>query len=260
MNYKKTLNDMTWSFSRLHTWEQCPYSFYLKYIEQRTGESNYYAENGKCMHEVFQAILTDQIPMKECTKLYSKKYDLICEKARQSIMDHTYEACMDYLSVIDGIEKNKYEILGVELELLFKLGKYRFIGYADLVVKNKEKQEVILIDHKQASHFLKKDGTPLKSQTEAFDAYKHQMYLYCKGLKECFHIHVDKIIWHHFKENGALTVIPFAQRDYEETMEWAASCIERIKKDKCFENRPSYLMCFSLCDYRNDCEYQNQDV
>ena len=24
---------MTWSFSRLHAWEQCPYAFYLKYIE-----------------------------------------------------------------------------------------------------------------------------------------------------------------------------------------------------------------------------------
>lgn len=259
MSYTKIFNDMTWSFSRLHTWEQCPYAFYLKYIEQRPGESNYYAENGKCMHEVFQAILTNEIPLEECTKLYSRKYDLICEKTKQSIMEHTYATCMDYLSVIDGIEKKKYEILGVELKLTFKIGKYKFVGYADLVVKNKEKEEIILIDHKQATHFLKKDGTPLKSQISKFMAYKHQMYLYCKGLKECFHIQVDKIVWHHFKEDGKLTIIPFAKEDCEETMEWAVTCIENIKKDKSFVNHPTFILCSALCDYRNDCEYQNEN-
>lgn len=259
MNYTKILNDMTWSFSRLHTWEQCPYAFYLKYIEQRPGESNYYAENGKCIHEVFQTILTNQIPLEECTTLYSHKYDLICEKTRQSIMDNTYETCMDYLSVIDGIEKEKYQILGVELELPFKIGNYKFIGYADLVVKNKENEKILLIDHKQAPHFLKKDGTPLKSQITQFTAYKHQMYLYCKGLKECFDIQVDHLIWHHFKDQGKLTILPFAKEDYEGTLKWAVTCIQNIQKDRRFKHHPSFLLCSSLCDYRNDCEYQNED-
>ena len=68
---------MTWSFSRLHAWEQCPYAFYLKYIEKREGESNYYASNGKCMHEVFEAILTDKITLDECTQYYADNYELI---------------------------------------------------------------------------------------------------------------------------------------------------------------------------------------
>ena len=121
MSYTKLLNDMTWSFSRLHAWEQCPYAFYLKYIEQRDGESNYYAANGKCMHEVFEAILTNQIPLDECTQCYADKYDLICETTKQSTMDSTYEKCMDYLCTIDGIDLEKYEILGVELKLDFNI-------------------------------------------------------------------------------------------------------------------------------------------
>ena len=35
--------------------------------------------------------------------------------------------------------------------------------------------------------------------------------------------------------------------------------LEKIKKDKKFVNNPSYVMCSSLCDYRNDCEYKNED-
>ena len=250
---------MTWSFSRLHAWEQCPYAFYLKYIEQRDGESNYYAANGKCMHEVFEAILTNQIPLDECTQCYADKYDLICETTKQSTMDSTYEKCMDYLCTIDGIDLEKYEILGVELKLDFNIGKYKFVGYADLVVKNKKSGEVILVDHKQATHFMKKDGTPLKNQLENFLAYRHQMYIYCKGLKDCFGIDVNKIIWHHFKDNGELTIIPFETDEYEGTLQWAVNTIEEIKKDKKFLNKRSYVLCSSLCDYRNDCEYKNED-
>lgn len=258
MNYSNILDDMTWSFSRLHSWEQCPYAFYLKYIEKREGESNYYASNGKCMHEVFEAILKNKITLDECTTFYADNYELICETTKQSTMDSTYEKCMDYLCVIQDIDLRKYEIIGVELKLDFKIGKYKFIGYADLVVRNKENGEVILVDHKQATHFLKKDGSPLKNQLNNFLSYKKQMYMYCKGLKEALDINVDKIVWHHFKDNGELTIIPFETDEYEETMRWVIDTIEQIKNDKEFINKSSFVMCSSLCDYRNDCEYQDE--
>ena len=78
--------------------------------------------------------------------------------------------------------KEKYEIIGVELKLEFKIGKYKFVGYADLVVRNKESGEVILVDHKQATHFMKKDGTPLKNQLENRSVWQflqrvHRLYL-----------------------------------------------------------------------------------
>lgn len=259
MSYIKLLNDMTWSFSRLHAWEQCPYAFYLKYIEGREGESNYYASNGKCMHEIFEALLTNKIAIDECTQFYADRYELICEKTKQSIMDSTYGKCMDYLCTIEGIDLDKYEVIGVELKLDFMIGKYKFVGFADLVVKNKENGEIILVDHKQASHFMKKDGTPLKNQLDNFLAYRHQMYIYCKGLKDCFGINVDKIIWHHFKDDGELTIIPFVKEEYEETMQWTINTIEKIKKDKKFLNKSSYVMCSSLCDFRNDCEYNEEE-
>lgn len=250
---------MTWSFSRIHAWELCPYAFYLKYIEGRDGESNYYASNGKCMHQVFEAILSDKISIDECTEYYAAQYDLICEKTKQSIMDNTFEKCIDYLCVINDLDKTRYEIIGVELKLVFKIKKYNFVGYADLVVKDKQNGEILLIDHKQAPHFMKKDGTPLKSQLENFLAYRHQMYIYCKGLKECFGIDVNKIVWHHFKDDGELTIIPFNQEEFDETMEWAIDTITKIKRDKTFINKPSYMMCTSLCDYRNNCEYNDKD-
>lgn len=255
MSYTKQLNDMTWSFSRIHCWEQCPYQFYLKYIEERDGESNFYAENGKAMHELFECLLKEKMDIDRCTEEYEKRFDLICETERQSIMDSTYEKCMNYLCEIEPLEE-KYEVVGAELELNFKIGKYNFTGYVDCVLRNKDNGEIILVDHKQAGHFLKKNGEPLKNQEANFYAYKHQMYIYCKGLKECLGIDVNKIVWHHFKDNGQLTMIPFVQEELDNTEEWVIDCIEKIKKDKSFDAIEEFVMCKSLCDFRNDCEYK----
>lgn len=259
MSYAKIIDEMTFSFSRIHAYEQCKFLFYLKYIEGREGESNFYAANGKAMHEVFEEVLTEKISIDDCTTAYAEKFDLICETEKQSIMDSTYEKCMDYLAEIEPIDKDKYEIIGVEMKLDFKVGKCKFVGYADLVVKDIETNEVILVDHKQAGHFLKKDGTPLKNQLDNFLSYKKQMYLYCKGLKDQYGIQVDKIVWHHFKDLGQVTVIPFVQEEQDETVEWAKKLIAKIKRDKTFEHKESYLMCKSLCDYRNDCEYLEEE-
>lgn len=248
---------MTWSFSRLHAYEQCPYSFYLRYIEKRLGESNFYAENGKCMHEVFESVFSGDTPIDDCTNLYLEKYDLICEQERESVMNSTFEKCLSYLSEMDDIDREKYDVLGTEIKLEFYLEKYKFIGVADLVVKNKNNGNIILIDHKQANHFLKKDGTPLKNQLENFLAYRNQMYLYCAGIEQQLEIVPNKIVWHHFKDGGATTVIPFTSDEYENTKQWAISLIEKIKNDDVFENVDSYTMCSSLCNYRNDCEYKD---
>lgn len=260
MSYAKIINKMTFSFSRLYCYIRCAYCFYLKYIEKRLGEPNFFSSNGKCMHKVHEAVFKRKIPIDKCTEMYADEYDMICEKTRQSTMDSTFESCMDYLSVMEDIDENKYEIIGVEMELHFKIGKYDFVGYADLVLRNRENGEVLLIDHKQETHFMKKDGvTPLANHREDFEAYKKQMYIYCKGLKDQFGIQVDKIVWNHFKEINSTTVIPYRQEEFDETIQWVLDTISKIKKDKTFENKESFLMCTQLCDYRNDCEYREEN-
>lgn len=257
MSYIKILNKMTWSFSRLHTWEVCPYSFYLKYIEEREGEQNFYAANGKLMHEVFEKLLNKEISLDECTEYYAENFDYIDEYVKDSIRENTFEKCINYLCDTQELNSD-YEVLGIEQKLDFKIGKYNFVGYADLILRDIKNNEVILVDHKQASHFLKKDGTPLKNQLDNYNAYKHQMYIYCKGIKDCLGIEVNKLCWHHFKDDGQLTVIPFNQEEYDETIEWTVNTIEKIKKDKSFEANKQFMMCYQLCDYRNDCEYKEE--
>lgn len=147
---------MTWSFSRLHLWENCPYAWYLKYIEERDEEQNYYAANGKLMHSVFEELLNGKITLEEASAMYDEGYEYIDVNTRYSTMENTYNKCMDYLCTVDPIDK-KYEIVGVELKLSFKLlEKYDFTGFIDCLLRDKDSGEIILVDHKSQDHFMKK--------------------------------------------------------------------------------------------------------
>lgn len=247
---------MVWSFSRLRTYEECPYAFYLKYILEEKGESNFFAANGKVMHELFEELLNKKIILQDAPKSYMDKYETIYEETSISTMNKIFDKCLDYLCNVDELS-NKYEILGVELKIEFEYKGYKFLGFVDCVLKDKENGKVILVDHKSSDHFLKKDGTPLKTKENDFFAYKKQMYLYCKGLKEQLGIQIDIICWHHFKDDGQLTVILFNEEEMEETLNWAVNLIEEIKKDTIFDAVVTYLRCNKLCDFRNECEYKN---
>lgn len=251
---------MTFSFSRLHLYEQCPYAFYKQYIEEdENGEDNFYAENGTIMHDIFKKLILMELSLEEAPTYYQDEFDCICNSVKQSTMDNTFDKCIDYLCTVDAFESEKYEIIAVEKKIDFMIGKYNFVGYPDLIILNKTNGEVILIDHKSANHFLKNDGSVLKNKLDDFNAYSKQMYIYCKAIKDTYGLQVNKIVWHHFKDNGILTAINFNQDDYEKTLGWCAYIIDKIKKDKRFEAKKSYMMCTCLCDFRNTCEYQSED-
>lgn len=260
MGYAKEINKMVFSFSRIHCWETCPFTFYLKYIEKRDGDSNFWAANGKIMHSIFERLLKHELILQDAPAEYIEEFETIYETTKQSTMDNTFNKCLDYLCEVEAFDEKKYEILGVELKLEFKIGKYNFIGYADLVLKERVSGKIILVDHKSCDHFMKKDGiTPLKNMEEQLNAYKHQMYIYCKGLKDIFGYNVDALVWNHFKDGGKLSVVNFDKNEFEETIDWATQIIDKIKKDNKFECNKSYMMCWQLCDFRNNCEYLEEE-
>lgn len=248
---------MIWSFSRIHKWETCPYAFYLKYIEDAPGEGNYFAENGKILHKVFEKLLNDQITLEYVPGAYIEAYDNIVSTTKVSTMKNTFDKCLDYLCQVDEFNCNKYEILAVEKKIDFIVGKYKFVGYPDLIMKDRVTEDILLVDHKSLDHFLKKDGSVLKNQEQNFKDYKHQMYLYCHGIKQNYGYLPDKLIWHHFKDMGKLTIVPFIKEEYEETLKWAENIIKSIYRDRKFIEKMSYMQCYSLCDFRNSCDYKS---
>ena len=258
--YKDNLDKMIWSFSRLHLYEQCPYAFYLKYIEGREDEQNFYAENGSAMHSTFEGLLNHELTLEDAPGYYMEQFECIdSDGISDNTRENIFGKCLNYLCSVDSGFEEKYEILGVELKCSFKVGRKEFRGFIDLLMRNRKTNEIIVLDHKSADHFLKKNGEPLKNREDDFKAYKHQMYLYCKGVYEQYKQFPSKIMWHHFKDDGKLTVIDFNMSDYEETIQWAKDLVKQIYKDKDFAEMKSYMMCKQLCGFRNNCDYKDEE-
>lgn len=167
---------MRWSFSRLNSYETCPYSWYMQYILGEPGETNFYAESGIAMHKTLEALEKKVITVEDApaffNKLWNPKFDV-----KESIIDNSYEAQMLYLTSLTGHELDNYEILGAEKRCSFEIDGIKFIGMIDLLLKDKD-GNIIIVDHKSHKRLLGKNGKPLKAEAKTLLDYKRQQYLY----------------------------------------------------------------------------------
>lgn len=260
-NYKEKIDQMVWSYSRLTTFAQCKYAFYLRYIvsddEEYLPESNYYAEVGLFVHEILAMIFNGELSADDAAQYFVDHYDEnIFHKTKKDTMETSFELCADYFAEVDFSWINEFEILGVEMEIETKISGYRFKGFIDLLLKEKTTNRIILIDHKSSKPFLKPDGTAYKNTEKSFNSYKKQMYLYAHVVKELFGSYPDAIAWNHYKY-GKFSIIPFDQNEYDNAIAWFINTIHMVEKEESFDENIDYFYCTNLCDFRNCCEYKS---
>lgn len=252
---REELENITWSFSTLSMYDECPYSLYLKKLEGRDGIKNFYAENGSACHSVFEKLLNKEISVEEAPEEYDRQFSSICSSENQSTMDSTYEKCMEYMCSIEPLDEERYDVLGSELKLNFNIGDYKFIGFADCVLRDKTTGEIVLVDHKSSNRIFGKNGKVLKNAIHRKEQYTRQLSLYSFGIKQQYHWDVNRFIIHHFKEGGICSNLNISEKDINESIDWALNTIRKIGEDEDFIAQKSYMMCNRLCDYREDCEF-----
>lgn len=257
--YEKQLDKILWSFSTLSSYDECPYQFYLNKIEHRKEkDKNFYSDSGTIAHELLSEIISGKLKLEDSVESYIERIDEVGKIYEQSV-DKKMEQFADYLTFHSLEDIEQYNILGVEKKVLFKINQYRFIGFIDLLLEEKDTGRLVVVDHKSSGKFLQKNGKPYKNKEAQFNTYKKQMYLYCKAVKDEYGKFPKQIVWNHFYDD-ALTKIPFNEKEYIDTLAWANETIEKIYKDVEFLHTNSYFMCSKLCDFRNSCEYREEEM
>jgi len=256
-DYTKELNAMTWSFSRCHSYENCNYAFYLKYIEKESDEQNFYAAFGKFCHEILEKIFKKEITLNEAIDYYNEKFyeEVNDYGTAESTVEKNFYLGLDYFENLDLGWLDDYEILGIEKKCLFTINKIKFIGFIDLLVQHKETKEIIVIDHKSSEYPIGKKGKVLKKKQDDYDNYKKQLYLYCEQVYKEYGVYPSHICWNYFKDQKWLK-LPFIKEEYEEAKKWAVELIGEIHNDENFLPNLSYFYCNNLCGFRNVCDYK----
>lgn len=261
--YSFILDDFVWSFSRLQTYERCPYAFYLQYIKKVDQSQNAFAEYGTFCHELLEKYFKGELMVFELLSEYEKGYvqNIIHDFPPNQYVDlaeRYYLNGYNYFANFDGLPQ--YKVLEVEKEVHFTIDKYKFLGYIDLVVQNKN-DEIEVIDHKSKdlSKPQKSKWNDLTTRRESeLYHYLRQLYIYSIPIVEQEGLKPKYLNFNCFRK-GKWIQVPFDERDYEESKQWALNIINQIYADenmiKTYENE---FFCDFLCSVKEFCPKSNR--
>lgn len=181
------LKKKKWSFSSVKLFEQCPYAFYLRYIEDQTEEENAFAQHGKFVHSLLERCLKGELMAFELADVYERDYQANVTKSFPfaNIAKSFYDKTFQYLQTFDDFEG---VIIGVEEKLETKFGDCDFIGFADLIMR--DDVGIYIVDHKSHAAF--------KSKKER-EEYFRQLYLYAECIKRKYGEYPYKLVFNMFR-------------------------------------------------------------
>lgn len=255
------LDTMTWSFSRLNSFYNCPHEWYERYVMCQKGENGFFGEFGGCCHKILERYEKGEISLFEISQEYEKLFsEMVVHDAPPNkyvdIKQSYFDKGLDYFDNID-LDLENFEILGVEKEVKFKIADKDFIGYIDLLIREKSTGKIIILDHKSASIKFLKNGNISKPDKPHVREFIRQLCLYAKPVLEEYG-HVDELWWNLFKDKNWLK-IPFKKEDYNEAIKWAEDTIKLIENETEFPCNPDTYYCWNLCSQRNNaCPYKPQ--
>ena len=243
--YSYLISLMTWSFSRLRAYEDCGYSFFLRYIEEEEEVQHFYAEYGSLIHRILEQFYSGAITKEQALSKFMIGFVLdLPDEVKPSIVEKYYQQGKEYLS---SLAMSKEKIVGIEEKFNFKVGDYPFVGFVDLLLE--DENGLIIQDHK--SHILRR-GT--KKQEEEFDSFAKQLYLYSAGIEQKYGRLPYKLRFNCFRD-GTMPEEMFNESKYEETKQWALDTISRIEQESKWEPALEWFKCRYICGFSDSCEY-----
>lgn len=252
MNLRHIISQMTWSYSRIRCFEDCPYKFFLTYIRPCDEEERFFASYGSFVHAIMALYLKGLLRKDQLALYYLLNFSKEVHgfAPNRKVFTNYFEAGYRYLSDC-GFDTN---VIAVEESMEFEIGEHSFVGIIDYVRLNPEDGSLVLGDHKSKdlkprSHKCK----PTKSDAE-LDTYLEQLYLYCKPFKERYGRFPDFLEFNCFR-TGVVITEPFEIETYNSVIDKFSVIPNNISMNTEWKPNLEYFKCRYLCGKSGSCEY-----
>ena len=98
-SYKDLVRNMRFSFSRVSTYDNCKYCFYLGYIvkddDLYLSEGNFYAEVGSFVHLILEKVFKGELEMDDAAQYFIDHFDEnVFYRVKKSSVEDAKEACI----------------------------------------------------------------------------------------------------------------------------------------------------------------------
>lgn len=244
---------MVWSYSRLTTFENCPYAWMKTYIYEAPQKDMFFTEFGGLMHRILEGYIAGKLGKAQAySKFISEYMDNLKQLApTKKIANNYFKQGSDYIL---NISLPKRKTLGVEEEFEFTFAGYPFVGFIDWISEDDE-GNIYITDHK--SHDLRKrSGRKKPTQKDMeLDEYYRQLYIYSEAYKQKYGKYPDYLEFNAFR-TGEWIAEPFDINRLREVEYWADSTIKRITQDDDWLPLMSEWYCNNLCVVGDSCEWR----
>lgn len=252
---------MRFSFSRLKSFTQCKYEWKQKYLDKIKGEDNFFTQYGLLMHGMIEKFARGELSIFDLEDYFCEHFwsDVTYDAPYNKFIDISesyFNKGLEFIQYLMEMDLDNYEIVDVEKEIHFDVDGKEFVGYIDMILRNKNTGKYVMVDHKSTDvKFLKKGGIS-KSNLKDIEGFKHQMYLYSLGFYNEYGEFPEMFAIDLFNCNKIYSY-EFNNEEFQESIEWAKSVISDIENEVDFYPMPDFFYCRHLCEYRNmACEYK----
>lgn len=251
LSYKPLIDNMVWSFSRLNSYEDCPYRWYLTYIKHKPETGKFFASYGSFIHKLIERYYTGEIDKENMLLEFLTKFSKNVCGARPSdtVVTKYINQAVEYFR---SFEPLPFNMVAIEDKVEFNIEGIPFVGFIDFL--GEENGEYIIVDNKSRdlkprSHRIK----PTKSDKE-LDSMLRQLYLYSAAVYQKYGKFPKELCFNCFR-TGILLREPFKIEAYNSTIQWAKDRIAEISADTDFNPRQSFFACQYICGVSDDCIY-----
>lgn len=249
--YRPVIQDMTWSYSRLSSFEDCPYRWYLKYLRGLQGGRRFFSDYGSFMHKIIEEYLTGGLQKSELVPYYLTNFaQEVCPPAPSyAVFCSYFEQGLQYLRREELLPYR--EPLAVEQKFSFDIDGFQFVGIVDLLARD---GALVLVDNKSRALKLRSGKSKPTKADEELDAYLRQLYLYSVPIKHRFGEYPARLEFNCFR-TGQLISEPFDPEKLEEAKRWALDRIQTITDNEDWSPNIEFFKCRYICELSDECEF-----
>lgn len=238
-----------WSFSKLSAYETCPLSFKLQYLQDPPlpKQQNAWAEYGILCHTLLEEYAKGELASNCLTAEYKERYpDVVVHNFPpypKGYAEKAFQQGIDYFDSFSGFG-DQYDVVSTEEFFRMKIGPYDFVGISDLVLRDKNTDELIVIDHKTKSE---------SSMKNEIDLYKKQLYIYAEHVKNKYGRYPSQIQFNMIKSKAPI-IEQFSPEKHQETLAWVEDTIDLLFFEQNWIAKPNQYYCKYICPVFQHCE------
>ena len=253
MNLQHVISQMTWSYSRIRCFEDCPYKFFLTYIKCCPEEERFFASYGSFIHAILAHYLNGEIRKEDLAQYYLTHFsdEVAGRPPSQKVFYNYFNDGYKYLSRCNMSTK---DILSVEEPVDFKINDRNFVGFIDYVRMDEWTCEMVIGDHKSRALKPRSCRSKPTAGDKELDKYFEQLYLYCKPIKETYGFFPISLEFNCFR-TGLVLSEDFDESKYESVIERFGSKPAIIEANEDWNPSLDFFKCRYLCGKSGSCEY-----